>query len=288
MSIRLIALLILLLSVSACSATRFGYNNADWFVSLYANRYMDLEREQRDWLRVRFREHMDWHRRHELPEYYRILGDIKARVESGFSESDIDWLVTVSQERYVVLAERVIPDIAALTTTLSLEQIARLERRLNDDLEKQAQAREDRLQRFAGGEGDALRREYANDIIKRIEGWAGRLDATQRGRIRDILPWRPPSSDDDYMDRRRERTQQYLEVLAQRDADRAQALLLEWWVTPVMPGAERTAEAEARRGQFIDAVLTIDGLLGTRQRNRVVRRVDEYRSDVARLAEAVE
>jgi len=140
------------------------------------------------------------------------------------------------------------------------------------------------LERYARGEEEALRREFTNDMIKRIEGWAGRLNATQRASIREAIPWRPPSPNDHFMERRRARTQQYLEVLAQGDAGKAQELLLAWWVTPARPDAERTAEAEATRAQFVDTFLTIDGILNARQRNRIVSRVDGYRSDVARLA----
>ncbi len=288
MRLRLMTILVLALLVSACSATRFGYNNADWFVGVYANRYLDLERDQRDWLRVRFREHMAWHRQSELPEYYLILGEFKARYERGLEVNDIDWLAEVAYGRYIALAERVIPDIAALTANLSPEQLAHFESRLHDDLEERIQDREDRRQRYARGEGEALQREYANAIIKRVEGWAGRLDANQRASIRDIVPWQPPSSDDDFIDRRRTRIQQYLEASAQGDAGRAQDLLVAWWVSPAQPDNERTAEAEARRDQFMDTVLTIDGLLSTRQRNRVARRVEAYRSDVARLAGVTE
>lgn len=94
----LLLLLCLSLLVSACSRIGLAYRNLDWLVPWRLNDYLNLDSQQRAWLKPRLQAHLQWHCSAELPRY-------------------IDWLH--STESILAQAQ---PDSAQL-----LEQFARFD-----------------------------------------------------------------------------------------------------------------------------------------------------------------
>lgn len=279
LSRRWIALVLLVgvLALAGCSTTRLGYNYADWLAGTYANRYFDLDGEQRDWLRARMREHLDWHRSEELQLYHAILSETRERASNGLGQDDIQWMANAWRVRYLVLADRIIPDVAVLTSRLDDAQIARFEARMEKDFAKQRQE-------VTKLEPMELR---AKRTIRQIEGWTGRLDERQRARIGALIQEFPTSEDEPEADleRREQRAAEYLAALREgRSAPELEAMLREWW-TGFLRGEDEAAPSTVEvSGAAVDLLLTVDAMLTERQRERVVARIDRYRRDIAALA----
>jgi hypothetical protein len=263
------------LALAACSTTRLGYNYADWLVGSYASRYFDLDAGQRDWLRARMREHLAWHRSEELQNYDAILWQMRERARHGFGQDDVQWMANAWRVRYLVLAERIIPDVAELTSRLDARQLARFEARMEKDFARQ---RKD----AAELEPMAAR---ARRTIRGIEGWTGRLDEGQRARITALIEAfpEPERETDDELERRERRAAEYLAALREgRSALELEAMLREWW-TGFLDSEGEVAPVQVS-GPAVELLLTVDAMLTERQRARAVARIDRYRRDVAAMA----
>lgn len=265
------------LVLAACSTTRLGYNHADWLAGSYASRYFDLDGEQRDWLRSRMREHLEWHRSEELQHYHAILWQTRERAGNGLEQDDIQWMANAWRARYLVLADRIIPDVAILTSRLDEAQIARFEARMEKDFAKQRKE-------AAKLEPMEVR---AKRTIRQVEGWTGRLDERQRARIATLIEEFPEPEEEtgDELERRERRAAEYLAALREgRSAPELEAMLREWW-TGFLRGEDEAAPSTVEvSGAAVDLLLTVDAMLTERQRERVVARIDRYRRDVAALA----
>ena len=270
-----VVLLASVLALAACSTTRLGYNYADWLAGSYADRYFDLDGEQRDWVQARMREHLDWHRSEELQHYHAILSQTLERASDGLVQEDLNWMANAWRLRYLVLADRIIPDVAVLTSRLDDRQLARFEARMQKDFAKQRKE-------TAKLEPMEVR---AKRTIRQIEGWTGRLDERQRARIAALIKEFPTSEDESEADleRRERRAAEYLAALrAGRSTQELEAMLREWW-TGFLSSEDQQAQAQLS-GPAVDFLLAVDAMLTERQRERVVARIDRYRRDVAALA----
>ena len=57
------------LLLGACSRIDLAYRNLDWLISWSLDDYLQLNSAQKDWLKPRLREHLDWHCSTQLPAY---------------------------------------------------------------------------------------------------------------------------------------------------------------------------------------------------------------------------
>lgn len=261
---RLLVVLACAVALTACSAAKLGYLNADWLLVRQVDRYLDLDRAQRDWLQQRIDAHIDWHRRDELPRIEAMLASMRQRVEAGLTADDVDWMLDESRHRYRALARRLLPDMVVVLHGLEDAQIDHLERALREDQE------------------DDDGRRDADESVRRIERLTGRLDRSQRAEIRALFAReRSEGADDDWRQRRAERSALFVAALRERvPAAELTRMLEAWWIGTDEPDPERRAEQ-------VRVTLAINEILTDRQRSRVARTLDGYRRDVASLTVTV-
>lgn len=166
--------------LSACSATRFAYNQLDWIVVWYLNGYFSLEEQQKDQLRDAVVRNLDWHRRTQLPKYAEYLrqldrdaaGQVTADLlEQRFDEAIVFWDAAI---------EHMLPDVAAFFLTFSDEQVDDFVGNLGDN-------NEELWDEYAGEtpEQRVERREKA--AFKGFKRVVGPLDDDQKALIRSYL-----------------------------------------------------------------------------------------------------
>lgn len=257
---RLLMVVVLAAAMTACSAAKLGYLNADWLLVRQVDRYLDLDSEQRDWLQQRLESHIDWHRRDELPRIEAMLSSMQDRIEFGLTAEDVNWMLDESRHRYRVLARRLLPDMVIVLHGLDDGQIDHLERELREDME------------------DDDGRRDADDAVRRVERLTGRLDRNQRAEVRALFAReREASAEDDWRQRRAERSAMFVAALRERvPAAELTRMLEAWWIGPDEPDPDRRAEQ-------VRVTLAINEILTDRQRNRVARTLDDYRQDVVSL-----
>ncbi len=122
-----------LLVVGGCSTMRIAYNNAPSLASWYLDTYFDLSEDQRELARVRLDSFFVWHRKAEMPQLKRLLVDFDSRLNKTLTPEDLNAIYSAGRDRYKTTADQALPDVAEFLLTLSPNQIAQLERKLEKD-----------------------------------------------------------------------------------------------------------------------------------------------------------
>src|SRR6218665_176413 len=68
LSLPLLALLAGISLLTACSRLDLAYRNLDWLLAWRIDSYLDLDAEQKAWLKPRISQHLAWHCSTQLPQ----------------------------------------------------------------------------------------------------------------------------------------------------------------------------------------------------------------------------
>lgn len=270
------------LLLAACSAVSIGYNNLPTVINWYADSYFDLDVDQETALKDRIVALRQWHRTSQLPDYGRLLGEVKGRVRGPVSPDDVAWLYAEVQKRYRVLGERLAPDMVELAFRLTPDNIRHLER-------KQAQGVTEYERDYIASSPEKRRERRYERILTEAERWYGNFGDAQRDRIRlltDALPANYPLVVENRKRRQRE-LQAILRAAAERTAPREEvARRLRQWVidweggrTPVYRefAARYTAQAQKLLAE-------IANLATPQQRETAQKRLQNYIDEFAALS----
>lgn len=199
--------------LGACSALRFGYNQADEIVYWWLDGYVDFNDAQTPRVRQALTQWHAWHRRTQLPDYTAFLVQAQAdALEPVTAQQACQWWDSL-RSRIDVAVERAISPGAELLLSLTPQQIAHIERRyakINDEF------RGDYLQ----ADPPSRLKESIRRTVDRAEGFYGRLDDAQRERIAESVA-RSPFDADLWFSERKARQQDALQMLRRLKADGA-------------------------------------------------------------------
>jgi hypothetical protein len=173
-------LLGLSLLLVGCSRLDLVYRNLDWLLPWRLDHYLNLDRQQRAWLKPRLQAHLDWHCSVELPRYLDWLQRTRhlleqpapspAQLRSQFAEID---------DALQRIAVQITPTAIALLQMLSAEQVARLFTTLDEDNHA---AREDLLEPPLAEQIS----QRSERMQERLRPWLGPLNPAQQ---RQIAHW---------------------------------------------------------------------------------------------------
>lgn len=248
---RILLLLLLLPLLGGCSSMRLLYANLDRAVVWRATDYVDLNREQRNWLRQEARVYLHWHRHQQLEDWAALLTTLDEAVHGGMNADTLAALEADAEDLIEAMSRRALPPLVDLMAGFSDAQVAGLKRAmaesneaLNVDYEGLELAEQrsvwrgktrDSLGRWIGGltpEQEELLREISESIepdnrewIAYRERWqADLLAALAQRRQGDVFEERLSEL---ILHRERWYTDAYAELLAQRqEAYRRFALAL--------------------------------------------------------------
>ena len=120
-------LIILLLSVSlfnvGCSKTTFSYNQLDWLLPWYLNRFVNLDQQQARYLDSLLSPFLDWHRTEELPKYLQTFEGFERLLDDEVMHADLERLEYEIERAWGRLERRSLDWLLNLATTLSDKQI---------------------------------------------------------------------------------------------------------------------------------------------------------------------
>jgi Family of unknown function (DUF6279) len=279
---RVLALLALagaLTLASGCAMVQMGYTHLDTLAAWKADEYFDLDPQQKQEFRARFERLHEWHRREQLPEYVVFLTETKSRLSKQPAREDIVWIAEGLKSRYRVMARRAAPDAAALLATLRPEQLAAAQKQWDDD-----NRRFNREYRLKAGVED-LKRARAERALDEIRKWTSHLTPDQERAIAAMSDRLPAISQlrlDDRIRRQRE-FRQLLELRTSGDFQQRLTRFLLDWESGRAPEYDRvlTEWWEMRQDYFI----ALYRLLTPEQRTAVLKRLQHYIDDFARLSE---
>ncbi|MFY9316887.1 MAG: DUF6279 family lipoprotein [Burkholderiales bacterium] len=256
----------LLTTLQGCSVTRTAYNNADLFLRWQANHYFDLQGEQTEEFDRRLGAFLAWHRAGALPQYAKLGAQAAARIERGLKREDLEWSYDAVRAQIREALGRAAVEAGGLLDALSAEQIAHLERRLEEENRKFAK---ERMQ----GTLEERHRKRVKRNVERLEDWFGPLSEAQVGRIERYSMRAPWSADLQDRDRRR-RQAEFLAMLRAREATRRLAGWAQDWEAGRAPAYAKAVRAT--RDEYMDLLLDLDRMLDAEQRAHAVRRFGRF------------
>lgn len=162
-----------LLAMAGCSSTTFLYNRLHIILPWYMGGYVDLDREQKDYLDELLVPFLDWHRSEELPRYLQIIEDMEAVLDDGISAEDVSGFALRFEAAWFRLEERGVAWLLDLGAQLSDEQ---LEEFIDELWDKQEDFEKKYLQRT----DEEFHRETYENLRDSLQDYLGRLDAAQR------------------------------------------------------------------------------------------------------------
>ncbi|VXD05119.1 conserved hypothetical protein [Pseudomonas sp. 8Z] len=217
-----LSLLALPLLLVACSRIDLAYRNLDWLIPWKLDDYLALDEQQREWLKPRLQEHLNWHCSVELPRYLLWLRDTQAllndpapaRLNAQLNEFDL------ALQR---IAVQITPNATELLSGLEPNQVTQLFAALD---EQNAELQKTFLTPTLP-EQIELRIARMNE---RLEPWLGELNAQQ---LSSVEAWAEEigAQNTVWLENRAAWQQALREALENRHADdfspRMQALLQE-------------------------------------------------------------
>ena len=167
------------LVVQSCSS-QFIYDRIDRIAQFYIERYIDLDREQSDFLKVNLESLKEWHRRKELKSYQLFLDKIESDLQSDISGETVAGWVEQLRQAYNAVLDKALPPMIEMARTLTESQVrelaANMEKR-NGKLEKEYLSRDEK----------EYRESAFDEMDDRLDDWLGRLTADQKQRLRTAV-----------------------------------------------------------------------------------------------------
>jgi len=171
--------ILLALTLAACSGVKFAYNQLDWFLPRYIERYADLNDMQSALVKDQIAELLRWHCGTQVVGYASSLRQISADASHG--PATYERMVSYTGQfvhYWRALVDQVAPKAAALLATATDEQVNELFVRLKEENEK---FRDEYVNR-----PEPERRQAAAEKMKeRLEDWVDDLTPAQQRAVGD-------------------------------------------------------------------------------------------------------
>lgn len=281
---RVLLLAASILLLPACSAVRLGYGNVDSLARWWVDQYLDLAPEQDALVRERLSRLHAWHRKSQLPDYVALLQEARAMVAGRPATSDALALTEAIIRRVRTVADKALPDVADLLTTLSPAQIDRMAARLaekNADYAKEA--------RLADGE-TGQRKARMKRLLERAEYWFGDFSDEQQTAMRRMIDAQPTGAQFWYEERLR-RQREWLDLARRVQRDRISRELVIAQLRDyadrfdIPPDPARRAQALAARRAAAEVVVGVLGMTTPAQREHARQKFDDLIRDLGELAQ---
>ncbi len=266
------------LVLSACSATRVAYDNADTVLRFMASSYLDLDPAQSDDLTLRIVRFHQWHRSNELPVYAALLRSASQRAAKGITVEDVAWGLANVRSRYRRFAARAAEDAAPVLATLASAQLAALERKFAENNEKYARE-------FLSSDDKGRRRAQLKRMLGRFREFAGELTPDQESRIERFALAHERHVALRFEDRQRWQRDFVAALKEEREPEELGRHLVAMFEKPELRRSEEFIEEDTRWEEDLGRlIVNLDRSLSPKQRAHVVRRLSDYAEDFSVLA----
>jgi len=115
--------LIFVLLLVGCSTTNFVYNRIDFLLPWYLGSYVELTRDQKQYLDELLIPFFSWHRSEELPKYLEIINRTENSLEGEVKPENIATISLNVEESWFRLEREVLVWVLPLASDLTDEQI---------------------------------------------------------------------------------------------------------------------------------------------------------------------
>ena len=279
---RLSVLAMVLLGLSACTMTRFGYELLPWLSMWRIERYIALNDAQRSAVSRRLDELHQWHRATQLPQYAAKLDEASAQMRVGLDPDQVGRWRDDVLGFWSPLADRLAPGLAVLALSLEPQQINRLARRLDREADELRA-------KYASADPVARTEARAQRWTERMETLLGKLEPAQRAEIRSLAE-RFPSDEATWVDERLARGRDFVELVRRVEREKPPLALAERWSRDYLQSLFESRDPERRariagnnrNGDRLTALML--NTASPAQRQHMVGVLRGYQNDFARLS----
>jgi Family of unknown function (DUF6279) len=277
----IVCLLLATLLASACSVISLGYTALPTYAAWQLDRYYSFDDTQREQVRLSLNNLHSWHRKSELPEYRKLLVEVRSRSKRNLQESDMQWMRDQLEVRWNVTAEKIALPMAELTLTLKPEQLVRMRNRMED------QNKENRA-KYLKTDLKERNAERLKRTVARYENFFPDLTDSQEQLIQEYLDQIPPTDESWYKERlvRQKAFAQLLDKIRKEQTNKEQGAK---WLKEYMLAAGTTPDP-ARKAYFDKAVKVGDAMtlklfasLSPEQRAGLAKKLDGWLSEISGL-----
>ena len=278
------ALLVLMLVVVAgCSSLRLAYNNGDTVLYWWLNAYVDLDRDQKGWVREDIDKLFDWHRKTQLKDYVEILRKGQKQVQGNPTQADLLADYSEIKSRTQSLLLKAAPDLADLARSLKPEQIAQMEKKFksnNDDYRK----------KFLTGDQEKRQQLRYKKSMEQFELWFGSFSGEQEALIRKASDARPLDNEiwlDERMRRQRNVLTLVQKVQNEKLGKEATVALINTLIKDSferLEHSDRKAFFDAFENSTAQMILTVIKIATPAQKAHAVKRMQGWIDDFNSLA----
>ena len=171
-----VALGLLLASAGGCSILKVSYNKAPELIYWWLDGYLNFQETQKPEIRHALAKLHDWHYRHELPEYLRLLQRMRELAARDVDAAEVCEIVQDIRQFGRNLNTQSAAITAQLAPSFSAEQLDRLQQKF----EKRTQEwRED----WMDGSAEERAAYRLKQAVKRAENLYGQIDERQESLI---------------------------------------------------------------------------------------------------------
>ncbi|PWB32816.1 hypothetical protein DCO48_11860 [Pseudomonas sp. SDI] len=261
----------------ACTRIDLAYRNLDVLVPWSLSDYLNMNRQQKDWLNQRLKQHLAWHCRTQLPGYLTWLDGVRSMVASNaVSDEQLRGQTQQAKAAIAKVAEQITPSAAQLLRGMSDEQVRGLREAFTEDI----QARQAKYVKTPLAKQVAAR---SQRMEKRLSDWLGELSPQQRVRV---MSWSQALGEQNrqWIANRASWQQQFSAAMEQRQTPAFEPRLAQLlkdreslW-TPEYRQAYQHAEQEARR-----LLVDLMAQSSPAQRQHLQERLSKMRADFSNL-----
>lgn len=265
---RLFLIFTVTILLGACSSS-IVYNNADFLVKWWINKYIDFNTQQQPVVENTIDEWLSWHRQSEIPRYKQQLTTLKtAVVTQQLSRPQLEQQFTQTLTHIERIRARVAPDVAAIGMTLNIDQLSQLFATINHE-------RKERAEEFIARQKKQPSR--AERIMESMEEYIGPLSQSQAQIVESYVAQLNPTYSmwQEYGD---VSNQTARKILLSASFDQlAQQRLADFIVNQeTLQSQDLKQASEENKALYIDMLWAIFPTLSLRQRDELIAKIDEY------------
>lgn len=264
---------------TACSSTRFAYDNASIFVIPMIHDVTDFNSEQKEMISAKFREYMKTHRKWVLPKYVKFLD---LAIDSVDKKATVASARLMREELMKALYATVEPGVepaADVLLTLTPDQI--------DEMEKRYRAKvENEKKKKLSGTPEEIADERAKRFLDFYENWVGDLSSEQKKHL-GALHRQLPHATETWFKYRDEKNGELFALLRTRPTrTKLVGFLKDWWLHPPKPKDPRDRRTlENFLAKTDEFFLKLKESMTLEQREYVKKRFKKFRDDFAEIHE---
>lgn len=276
----LIAAMVLL---SACSSLRLAYNHGDTLLYWWLDAYVDLDSDQKAWVKSDIDNLFNWHRKTQLRDYVQILQNAQRQLQGNPTQADLQADYADIKSRTELLLFKALPELADLARSLKPEQIEQMQKKFasnNDEFRKKNMK----------GDREQQQQYRYKKSMEQFELWFGSFSSEQEALIRKASDARPLDNSI-WLAERQQRQKEVLELVQKvqreklsKDATMTQIHTLIRDGFDHMDHSDHQAFTDAYNDGTMQLILTVIKIATPEQKTHAQKRMQGWIDDFKSLA----